>query len=105
MGRRTKRVYCLHLPMISHDPDHEIRRPALACSCSDGLGLEDNQWHYSEILEYVQKIPREQASARARGREQARRMAGDPRWHAIFGKTTSYLSTDIPFETLLYTLI
>ncbi|CAK9089276.1 Uncharacterized protein SCF082_LOCUS42130, partial [Durusdinium trenchii] len=26
----------------------------------NGLGLEDNQWHYSEILEYVQKIPREQ---------------------------------------------
>lgn len=25
-----------------------------------GLGLEDNQWHYSEILDYVRQIPREQ---------------------------------------------
>ena len=27
---------------------------------SGGLGLEDNQWHYSEILDYVRQIPREQ---------------------------------------------
>eukprot|EP00438_Fugacium_kawagutii_P012293 Skav221924 [mRNA] locus=scaffold195:102861:114197:+ [translate_table: standard] len=32
-----------------------------------GLGLEDNQWHYKEILDYVRQIPREQDCWEAEG--------------------------------------
>ena len=50
-------------------------------NASGGLGLEDNQWHYSEILDYVRQIPREQDHSKKLMPMDSWKVAVQPRRH------------------------